>query len=67
VRDVANAIKYSGHAAFVAHALEPYKVKGVEKGSFKTQGNLSFLRAYEAGHMVMYYRKFTVSCFTRQD
>lgn len=67
VRDVANAVKYPGHAAFVAHALEPYNVNGVEKGSFKTQDNLSFLRAYGAGHMVMYYRRFAAPYFTRLD
>lgn len=61
VADVADAISYSGQAAFKAKALAPYKVNGVEGGTFKTQGNLSFLRVYEAGHEVMYYRKLNTT------
>lgn len=57
--DVANAISYSGQSAFKAKTLAPYKVNGKEGGTFKTQGNLSFLRVYEAGHEVPYYRKCT--------
>ena len=57
VYDVSNAIAYPGHSAFSAKSLEPYKANGKEMGSFKTEGNLSFLRVYGAGHMVMYYRK----------
>ncbi|KAF1994320.1 putative carboxypeptidase S1 [Amniculicola lignicola CBS 123094] len=56
VADVADAISYPGQAAFTAKALAPYKVNGVEGGTFKTQGNLSFLKVYEAGHEVMYYQ-----------
>ncbi|KAF2468891.1 carboxypeptidase S1 [Lindgomyces ingoldianus] len=56
VYDVANAIKYTGQSAFASKALAPYKVKGKEGGSFKTQGNLSFLRVYGAGHEVPYYQ-----------
>lgn len=61
VYDVSNAIAYPGHAAFSAKTLEPYKVNGRELGSFKTQDNLSFLRVYDAGHMVMYYREYILS------
>lgn len=57
VFDVVNSVTYSGSAAFKAKALSPYKVNGKEGGTFKTEGNLSFLRVYAAGHEVMYYRK----------
>jgi carboxypeptidase D len=57
VFDVANAIAYPGRNAFSAKPLKPYTVDGVERGSFKTRDNLSFLRIYDAGHMVMYYRE----------
>ncbi|KAH7084019.1 putative carboxypeptidase S1 [Paraphoma chrysanthemicola] len=57
VFDVANQIEYPGRSAFSTKPLEPYTVGGVARGSFKTQDNLSFLRVYEAGHMVMYYRQ----------
>ncbi|KAF2826062.1 putative carboxypeptidase S1 [Ophiobolus disseminans] len=53
---VANAVAYPGHAAFSAKPLLPFTVNGVQKGEYKTEGNLSFLKVWEAGHMVMYYQ-----------
>jgi carboxypeptidase C (cathepsin A) len=58
---VANVISYSGTTAFATKSLAPYTVKGKEGGTFKTQGNLSFLRVYGAGHEVPYYRNLTQS------
>lgn len=52
----ANAIKYSGQSAFSSASLKPYTVGGNEVGTFKTQGKLSFLRVYGAGHEVPYYQ-----------
>lgn len=49
VQDVVNQVTYSGQAAFRAKTLGPYNVKGKEGGQFKTEGNLSFLRVYDAG------------------
>jgi carboxypeptidase C (cathepsin A) len=66
VNRVADAISYASHAEFAAKPLEPYMVEGVEKGSFKSQDNLSFLRVYGAGHMVMYYRKFSAEVFSAE-
>ena len=59
VQDVVNQVSYSSQTAFRAKTLAPYKVNGKEGGQFKTEGNLSFLRVYDAGHEVMYYR----TCF----
>ncbi|KAH7138886.1 putative carboxypeptidase S1 [Dendryphion nanum] len=56
VLSVANAVEYTGQNTFRAKPLVPYRVNGQEKGSFKTEGNLSFLRVYDAGHEVMYYQ-----------
>jgi carboxypeptidase C (cathepsin A) len=53
----ANNLKYSGHEKFKALELEPYTVHGKRKGSFKSADNLSFLRAFDAGHTVMAFRK----------
>jgi hypothetical protein len=61
----ANDIKYPGQAQFKAAPLLPYKVKGKEKGSFKTAKNLSFLRVYAAGHTVPAFRKYSCAyCVT---
>jgi carboxypeptidase C (cathepsin A) len=64
VNRVADAISCPSHEKFATKALEPYMVDGVEKGSFKSQDNLSFLRVDGAGHMVMYCRKFYTSVFS---
>ncbi|KAK8064528.1 carboxypeptidase S1 [Apiospora phragmitis] len=53
---VANAVKYPASAQFNNATMKPYKVAGVAKGLFKTAGNLSFMRVYEAGHEVPYYQ-----------
>jgi carboxypeptidase D len=38
-------------------------VNGKQQGTFKTEQNLSFLRVFEAGHEVMYYREYSCKCF----
>ena len=53
----ANAITYSGSSAFNAKAVSSYTVNGAAAGTFKSVGNLSWLRAFAAGHEVPYYRK----------
>ena len=53
---VANAISYSGASTFDAAPLQPYTVNGAQAGTFKTGGNLSFLRVFGAGHEVPYYQ-----------
>ncbi|KAL9105180.1 MAG: hypothetical protein Q9187_008779, partial [Circinaria calcarea] len=51
----ANVISYSGQSTFEAKLLAPYSVNGVQGGTFKTQGVLSFLRVFGAGHEVPFY------------
>jgi carboxypeptidase C (cathepsin A) len=55
----ANAITYSSSAAFNAAAVKNYTVNGVSGGTYKTAGNLSWLRVFGAGHEVPYYRELT--------
>jgi hypothetical protein len=43
---------YSGAAAFKKKAVSNYTVNGVSEGTFKTEGNLSWLRVFGAGHEV---------------
>lgn len=52
----ADAVEYDGQTVFASASLEPYTVGGKEVGTFKTQGKLSFLRVYGAGHEVPYYQ-----------
>ena len=54
----AEAVSYSGSSAFKSATMKPYTVGGKQTGTFKTQGNLSFLRVFGAGHEVPYYRKY---------
>ncbi|KAK7994430.1 hypothetical protein PG991_016018 [Apiospora marii] len=53
---VADAVAYPNTTQFNEAGMEPYEVAGVAKGTFKTAGNLSFLRVFEAGHEVPYYQ-----------
>ena len=64
--DVANAVEFDGQDEFKGKSLKPYTVNGTEKGTFKTVDNFSFLRVYEAGHEVPYYRKSFRSEYVRK-
>ncbi|PYI01391.1 putative carboxypeptidase S1 [Aspergillus sclerotiicarbonarius CBS 121057] len=59
VYDVANAVQFPGQREFHDAPLHPYTVDGVEMGMFKSVGNFSFLRVFEAGHEVPYYQPET--------
>lgn len=52
----AEAITYSGSAAFKSKAVANYNVNGVAGGTFKSVGNLSWLRVFGAGHEVPFYQ-----------
>ena len=52
----ANAITYSASAQFNAAQLKSYTVNGTAYGEYKIAGNLSWLRVYNAGHEVPFYR-----------
>lgn len=54
-----NSINYTDSAAFQSAKLAEYTVSGKSAGQFKTAGKLNFLRVYEAGHEVPYYRKYS--------
>jgi len=51
----AEALTFSGQAAFKNKTMTPYTVNGKQGGIFKTQGNLSFIKVFGAGHEVPYY------------
>jgi carboxypeptidase C (cathepsin A) len=53
---VANSVTYSQSSAFKSASLAPYTVNGSQKGTWKSAGNLSFLRVFGAGHEVPYYQ-----------
>ena len=50
--DVANSVNWSGKNIFASKAVAPYTVGGTLYGEFKSVGNLSWLRVYDAGHEV---------------
>ncbi|RDL36031.1 Carboxypeptidase [Venustampulla echinocandica] len=52
----AEAITYDQSAAFKSKAETSYTVNGKAMGTFKTAGNLSWLRVFDAGHEVPYYQ-----------
>ncbi|TVY52988.1 Carboxypeptidase S1 [Lachnellula cervina] len=47
-----NAIEYSGSAEFSSKAVQNYTLGGVAKGTYKSVGNLSWLRVFASGHEV---------------
>lgn len=53
---VVEQVSFNSQGEFRGKTLEPYTVNGVQKGTFKTAENFSFLRIFEAGHEVPYYR-----------
>ncbi|TVY90827.1 Carboxypeptidase S1 [Lachnellula willkommii] len=53
---VADSITFSGSSAFGSKAVTNYTVDGTAGGTFKTEGNLSWLRVFGAGHEVPYYQ-----------
>ncbi|KAL7747154.1 hypothetical protein RI367_007514 [Sorochytrium milnesiophthora] len=49
-------VTWKGHTGFVADKFAPYKVNGKQVGEYKRERGLTFLRVYDAGHMVPYYQ-----------
>ena len=56
VQAVIAKIQYAESAQFNAASLKPYTVNGVQYGTFKTAGKLSFLNVFKAGHEVPAYQ-----------
>ncbi|KAJ4293176.1 hypothetical protein N0V90_008458 [Kalmusia sp. IMI 367209] len=55
VRRVAEAIEYAGQAAFKSRSLEEWAPSGgTSYGLFKTEGSLSYLQVYRAGHNLQF-------------
>lgn len=51
------ALEWPGQKEFVAAPFNNYTVDGKAQGRYKTVDNLSFLKVWEAGHSVPYYRE----------
>lgn len=47
-----NELKWPGQSAFAGAGTKPWVVSGAEAGTIQTAKNLTFLRVYDAGHMV---------------
>ncbi|KAH7364745.1 Alpha/Beta hydrolase protein [Rhexocercosporidium sp. MPI-PUGE-AT-0058] len=52
----ADAVVYDGAGDFRKKEVSTYYVDGVPAGTFKSVGNLSWMRVFEAGHHVPYYQ-----------
>jgi carboxypeptidase C (cathepsin A) len=50
VEEVIAEIKFDQSAEFNAAPLSPFTIEGTEYGRYKTAGNLSYLRVFNAGH-----------------
>jgi hypothetical protein len=57
VQRVADAVDHPGQSTFKSKEMVPYTVNGVTKGTYKTVDNFTFLRVFDAGHELPYYRK----------
>ena len=53
---VADAVSWPGQREFKAASLTPYTVDGKPGGKVKTVKNFSFLRVFDAGHKVAYFK-----------
>ncbi|KAF2143268.1 uncharacterized protein K452DRAFT_247675 [Aplosporella prunicola CBS 121167] len=53
---VSLAINHTDSDRFAAAGYTPFTVDGTEYGVVRQAGNFSFLRVYEAGHLVPYYQ-----------
>lgn len=56
VQAVIAQLQFAQSATFNSQSLAPYTVNGVQYGTFKTAGNLSFLNVFGAGHEVPAYQ-----------
>lgn len=57
VLTAADTLSFEQQDEFRSAELEPYTMHGQHVGDFKTAGNLSFLKVFNAGHEVPYYSK----------
>ncbi|KAL0072887.1 prepro-carboxypeptidase Z [Phycomyces blakesleeanus] len=58
-------LPFKGSKKYQSKSLRPWKVNGKEVGQVKSASNLSFIRVYDAGHMVPAYQpEAALSMFT---
>jgi carboxypeptidase D len=57
---VADAVAYPDIHVFKHKEVKNYTVNGVVAGTYKTESLLNWLRVFESGHSVSYYRKLGV-------
>jgi carboxypeptidase D len=55
--DSVNAVNFTQADQFRSAAITNYTVNGTAMGTFKTEGKLSWLRVFGAGHEVPFYRE----------
>ena len=55
---VAHAVDFDGQQAFRKKPLQSYTVNGTQRGLVKSVDRFVFMRVFEAGHEVPYYREF---------
>jgi carboxypeptidase C (cathepsin A) len=54
---LSKAIKHTGAEQFAAAGYQPLEYNGVRYGDVREHANLSFVRVYDAGHLVPYYQR----------
>jgi carboxypeptidase C (cathepsin A) len=52
MEDVIAEIEFDQSTEFNAAPLKPFTINGVQHGTFKAAGNLSYLTVFEAGHQI---------------
>ncbi|KAL7620626.1 hypothetical protein AAE478_009621 [Parahypoxylon ruwenzoriense] len=53
---VADSVEWGDRETFANQTMEPYTLNGVQKGTFKSLDNLTFMRIFEAGHNLPFFQ-----------
>ncbi|CAG7566062.1 unnamed protein product [Fusarium equiseti] len=57
---VVDAVDWPRKKEFSGKGLKPYKAQGVQKATFNFVNNLHYVRVFNAGHNVWWYRKYEI-------